>query len=371
MSNFNIADLVTGNQEEAARQMRICNACRYCEGLCAVFPAMEQRRTFDGNDVDFLSNLCHNCGACYYACQYAPPHEFAINVPTSMAKLRDETYGRYAWPKALGRVFTHNELWVSLAAVIAIAAFLIGLAAWHTGTLFAIYKGPGAFYRLMPHNLMIIIFGIIFVYAIVAISMSVRRFWQAPGAAKDLSRGSIWQAMRDAASLRYLDGGGEGCMNDSERPARYRKFYHHATFYGFILCFASTCLGTLFHYAGSEAPYPLWHPVVLLGMVGGVGLLIGPVGLMIERGRRDAPIRSTEGFDLGLILIFMLFLTSLSGLALMAFRATPAMGVLLAVHLGIVLALFASLPYGKFVHGAYRLAALVRYTHEQRISNGQ
>ena len=29
-----------------ARQMSICNACRYCEGYCAVFPAMELRRTF-------------------------------------------------------------------------------------------------------------------------------------------------------------------------------------------------------------------------------------------------------------------------------------------------------------------------------------
>ena len=26
--------------------MTICNACRYCEGYCAVFPAMEKRLTF-------------------------------------------------------------------------------------------------------------------------------------------------------------------------------------------------------------------------------------------------------------------------------------------------------------------------------------
>ena len=32
--------------------MTICNACRYCEGLCAVFPAMEMRRTFAAGDLD-------------------------------------------------------------------------------------------------------------------------------------------------------------------------------------------------------------------------------------------------------------------------------------------------------------------------------
>ena len=26
-------------EAEVARQLQICNACRYCEGFCAVFPA--------------------------------------------------------------------------------------------------------------------------------------------------------------------------------------------------------------------------------------------------------------------------------------------------------------------------------------------
>jgi citrate/tricarballylate utilization protein len=63
----------------------------------------------------------------------------------------------------------------------------------------------------------------------------------------------------------------------------------------------------------------------------------------------------------------MLFLTSLTGLALLFLRETGAMGILLALHLGVVFALFITLPYSKFVHGIYRGAALLRYARERRL----
>ncbi|MBV8249280.1 MAG: tricarballylate utilization protein TcuB, partial [Comamonas sp.] len=62
----------TAAEDEVARVMQICNACRYCEGFCAVFPAMTRRLEFGKADVHYLANLCHNCGACLHACQYAP-----------------------------------------------------------------------------------------------------------------------------------------------------------------------------------------------------------------------------------------------------------------------------------------------------------
>ena len=50
---------------EGVRMARICNACRYCEGYCAVFPALERRLDFAEHDLTYLANLCHNCGACF------------------------------------------------------------------------------------------------------------------------------------------------------------------------------------------------------------------------------------------------------------------------------------------------------------------
>ena len=61
-----------------------------------------------------------------------------------------------------------------------------------------------------------------------------------------------------------------------------------------------------------------------------------------------------------------LLLTSLAGLALLAGRDTSWMAILLAIHLGVVMALFLTIPYGKFAHGFYRCAALLKWAIEKR-----
>ena len=362
----------TAALREADRLMTICNACRYCEGLCAVFPAMELRREFSAGDLNYLANLCHGCGACYYGCQYAAPHEFDVNVPVALSKLRAESYQRYAWPGALSGLFERNGAKVALAAVLAVLAFLAGfLALVDRQVLFASHVGPGAFYAIMPHNAMVALFGAVFVFAIVAMVFSVRAFWRDTGGGEGaIGDGSIWRAMIDAGRLRNLDGGGAGCMNADERPTDNRKLYHHFTFYGFILCLASTSLATLLHYALDwQAPYAWWNPVVVLGTLGGIGLVIGPVGLLAARRRRDRAIATDGQSAMGIAFLWMLLLTGLTGLLLLVLRATPAMGLALAVHLGFVLGLFATMPYGKFVHGIYRFAALVRYASESQVKD--
>ena len=371
MSEINLAQLVHVNRDEVARQMSVCNACRYCEGLCAVFPAMELRRTFADGDVDYLSNLCHNCGACYYDCQYTPPHDFAVNVPVAMANLRQDTYANYAWPKAAKPLFQYNGLAIALALILAVAVFLAGFVAFSDpAALFASGTESGAFYRVMPHNTMVAIFGGAFLFGIASISISVRNFWRAAGPMPVTIR-SLWRAAHDASRLRYLDGGGMGCMNEDERPDDKRRFYHHLTFYGFMLCFASTTTGTLFHYVLDwQAPYPWWTPVKIFGVLGGIGLVWGPVGLLAEK-RRRADVILSEDKGLGAAFIWILLALGATGLILTALRSTPAMGLLLAFHLGVVFAFFITMPYGKFVHGLYRFAALMRHAHEQYAEHGE
>ena len=116
-------------EAEVARQLQICNACRYCEGFCGVFPAMTRRLQFQPADTHFLANLCHNCGACLHACQYAPPHEFAVNVPRAMARVRQESYTRYAWPGFLAQLYQRNGVTFTLVltALLAIALYTWGM----------------------------------------------------------------------------------------------------------------------------------------------------------------------------------------------------------------------------------------------------
>lgn len=355
---------------EADRLMTVCNSCRYCEGLCAVFPAMEMRRAFPDGDLNYLANLCHSCGACYFDCQFSPPHEFNVNVPKNLAQVRAESYQAYAWPRAFAGLFRRNGLAISVAAALSVAAFVLGFVGYHNpAVLFGAHGGPGAFYRLMPHNTMVWIFGAAFLYSIVAILMGVRAFWRDIGEplADLVEPASLWQAIRDAGQLRYLDGGGVGCFNDDERPVDRRKVYHHLTFYGFALCFVSTCVATLYHYAfGRVAPYPWYDLPVVLGTIGGIGLLIGPAGLLAAKWRRDPEMQDQARFGMDVAFLVMLFTTSLTGLALLLLRATPAMGLLLALHLGVVFGFFITMPYGNFVHGFYRFVALVRYAKEHR-----
>jgi citrate/tricarballylate utilization protein len=135
--------------------------------------------------------------------------------------------------------------------------------------------------------------------------------------------------------------------------------------YGFLLCFASTSVAALYHVVfGWRAPYGYASLPVLLGTLGGAGLLIGPAGLFAVRRRRDPALADPGQDGLDTAFILMLFMTSATGLLLLALRGQPSMTLLLVVHLGFVLGLFLTLPYGKFVHGLYRTAALLKYASE-------
>ena len=361
-----LAQLVKAAEDEAAREFSICNACRYCESFCAVFPAMTRRLEFGRNDVHYLANLCHNCGACLHACQYAPPHEFAVNLPRALAGVRVHTYAEYAWPRAFGALYQRAGGFVALALAAGLGLFLL-LALLQSGGLIRPANG-GNFYAVFPHNLLVGMFGLVFGWAVLALAIGVMRFWRAwdPGSA---SAAATLEAAHNTLSLKYLDGGqGEGCNEEDDRFTLARRRYHHLTFYGFMLCFASTSVATLYHYVlGLQAPYGYTSIPVLLGVAGGIGLLIGPAGLFVLNIRRhpDHGERSQKAMDHGLI--WLLFLTSLTGLALLVWRDSSAMTILLAVHLGVVMALFLTMPYGKFAHGIFRSAALLKWAIEKRM----
>jgi citrate/tricarballylate utilization protein len=328
---------------------------------------MFQRRDFPVGDLGHLANLCHNCKGCWHACQYAPPHEFGLNLPATLAQVRAENYSDYAFPPAAGRLFRRNGLFVSMATAVTLAGVLLAAMLLVDGTVMTTaHRGAGAFYAVIPHGVMVWLGGVTFGWAIVAMLAGLIRYWRAAGGGL-VSWPAIRAALGDAATTRHLGSRGGGCNDLEDGFSQARRHSHLATMWGFLLCFAATCAGTVMDYAlGWQAPYSWYSLPVVLGTVGGFGLMAGTAGLFAIKVRTDQEpeARNLWGMDTGLLAL--LFFTAATGLALLFWRHTSAMGWLLAVHLGFVLALFVTLPYGKMVHGVYRLAALVRYHAELR-----
>ena len=350
-------------EQQARRFVEICNACRYCEGYCAVFPAIELRRQFTSGDLSYLANLCHDCRGCYYSCQYAPPHEFALNLPKAFADLRLETYERYAWPRSFAALFRRSGMAASVLALLCTALF-VWLA--RTPLVAAHSESTGAFYAVIPEGAMIAVTGAAFLFAMLALVVGVVNFWRDTNSASALDAPSVLAAFADIFTLRNLGGGGDGCNNKNEAFSQSRRYFHHALFYGFLLCFSSTCTAAVYeHIFGWISPYPLLSLPVLLGAVGGIAMLVGIVGLIQIKVAADPAPASQLLLDIDYAFLVLLFLAAATGLILLAARSGAAMGALLAVHLGVIVSLFLILPYCKFVHGIYRAAALLRYAAER------
>jgi citrate/tricarballylate utilization protein len=285
-----------------------------------------------------------------------------------MAQLRAKTYADFAWPPALGGLYQRNGLTLALALAAGLALFL-ALAVAMKGSLWAAAPS-GNFYSLFPHGLMVSLFAPIFAFAVLALGVGVTRFWREVSPADPaLSSGAaVSEAVHHALKLKYLDGGhGQGCNNEDDAWTQSRRRFHHLTFYGFVLCFAATSVATLYHYVfGWVAPYAWTSLPKLLGTLGGLGMVAGTAGLWrLRRQRHPQHLEPTQTtMDLGFIAL--LFLTALSGLALALLKSTPALPLLLCLHLGAVIAFFATMPYGKFAHGIYRGAALLKWSIERR-----
>lgn len=341
--------------QEARRQVEICNACRYCEGYCAVFPAITRERAFADGDITQLASLCHNCRGCYYACQYTEPHEFALNLPAALADVRVESWERFAWPGPFARAFQRSGVALAGALVLGIAGLFYAL------TALAPDSGEG-FYAFLSHAAMVAIFAPAFLFPLLVIALGLRAYWSEVSGTR-VTFAQLEAAIRDAASMKNLSGGAAGGCNfeKEDRYSQARRHAHHAVMYGFLLCFASTSSGTVLHYGfGIEAPYGLFSIPKLLGLPGGLLLTVGAVALAWLKTKADPDLGAPSVGGAEMAFVVLLGATGATGLALYGATGTALVSPLLALHLGTVLAFFVTTPYSKMVHGFYRMAALVR-----------
>jgi citrate/tricarballylate utilization protein len=355
--------------DEATRQLGICNACRYCEGYCAVFPALELRTELTEGDVTYLAHLCHDCRNCYDACMFAPPHEFAVNIPALLAEARVRTYARYSWPRLLSSWVRHSG-WatgvVTGGGLLAVGALVLGLVGWARVT--SPHAGPGAFYAVVPYLAMVIPALILSFYGAGVVTGGALAYWtEIHGSLRDLlDLRALGRAAGEALGQRWFKGGGAGCYYPRRRGSRARGRLHALVVGGFLLAFLSTTLAAVYQdVLGLLPPYPVASLPVLSGLAGGVLLTVGTTGLLWLKlaSPRDLTTGAMAALDYSFLVL--LDLVALTGLLLLALRGTRLMGPLLTVHLGVLVGFFATAPYGKFVHFAYRYLALVRRSLEE------
>ncbi|HVU76874.1 MAG TPA: tricarballylate utilization 4Fe-4S protein TcuB [Gaiellaceae bacterium] len=348
---------------EANRQFSVCNSCRYCEGICAVFPAMELRSSFASGDVSYLSSLCHDCRACVHACPYSPPHEFAVDIPSLMAQARSETFETYARPQAFWRLLTRTSSILAAVLVTLILATTVAVTTHDAGAVVRTHTGSGSFYEVIPFLWLLlpaVAISICCAIAILAGAHGLAR--EATGGARQLVRlKPIAAAAADALRLKHLGGGGGGCYYPAERVSRSRRRLHHCVFYGFGAMFLSTVAAAFQQdVLGIEPPYPVLSVPVVLGTLGGIATLAGCVGFLVIgiRSRGAGKIDDARRLDRSFT-VTLLFAT-LTGLLTLVLRSTSLMGAILIVHLAALGGLYLTFPYSKFVHWVYRYVALVR-----------
>ena len=227
--------------QEARRQVEICNACRYCEGYCSVFPTITSARAFSDGDITHLANLCHNCRGCYYACQYTDPHEFDLNLPKALAEVRHDSWKQYAWPAGFSALFDRAGVLIAGLSVLVATVLLTPSPTLDIG-------GDG-FYAYITHSVLVAIFAPVFLLPFrvgnfIAILLACNR-----GRCHSPIGPACGLCLR-CADENLKGGHGDGCNFEAEDAfTPWRRWFHHFTLYGFLLCFASTSSGTVLHYA--------------------------------------------------------------------------------------------------------------------------
>jgi citrate/tricarballylate utilization protein len=354
---MSIDDLFT----EAARQLNVCNSCRYCEGYCPVWPTLETKTELGNGDLKHLANLCHDCQDCFTACMYTAPHEFALNPPELFSAVRQETYREYAWPS--------RPSWARGARGIAALTIAVIVVVLALAALLHSDSSPGSLnaaspYRLIPHWVLVGIVSAPVAWGVIAVVVAACRYWRdVHGSTRELARPATWlMALTDGVRLRYMRGGGAECTYPREEPSGRRRCYHTLLVGGLFLCLLSTiAAGAEEEFLGWQPPYPIFSVPPLLGTLGGLAMIVGSIWLLREKQSSAEALSTRSMRRADYLMLFSLLLLAVTGLLTLALRTTPLFFGILIIHLVTILTCFTVAPYTKFMHFVYRLLSIYKY----------
>jgi len=348
-----------------APDLSLCYQCGTCTAVCPVstadnpFPRKEMVWVQWGMKERALGNasiwLCHQCGTCN---SYCPRDAKPSNV---MAALRDYSIAQYAVPAFMGRALDHPR-YLPLLFAVPIVIFL-AILGW-LGHLTAWPEGPIVFSKFMPIGFIEVTFVACIALSLVGAALGGARYWRAMSAHAPEGRPRGFTAV--AATLvdilkhrRFAQ-----CKEEAPgtRPTRKEHLFHThlAVFYGFLgLVVTTASVGIGIYAFGYLTPWPLWHPVKILGNLSGLAVIVAVV-VFLWRRIADAERAGKSTYSDWLFLT-ILGLTTLTGFMSQWLRlgGTRAAYAVYFVHLLFIFFLLVYIPYSKFAHLVYRSLAMV------------
>ncbi|MEM3676208.1 MAG: hypothetical protein QXV22_04035 [Thermoplasmataceae archaeon] len=343
---------MTDVYQEAQRQLTICNACRYCEGFCAVWDAIEYRSALDLKDMPYLANLCHDCRDCYYVCPFnEPDHEYALNIPKILSKARIKSYKDAVWPAFMSVMLDRPAIFALSVTLIA----LIGSIGYPIFILHAYPLGAVSLISLIPEATFRYITLGVYLYTAILWTVSGLKF--AANSRSEVISGWLGALNGAAAafSQRFFFGGGVGCKYPSENSRFSRAIFHASVLYGFITALISIA----FYPNITGLSLTIYATASLLMTFGSLGLLLWDI---TDSGTQ----RSPEMRRLDVPFTVLIFLSGLTGVAFILLSGSYFYGLLFLIHDALILAVFAIAPYSKFLHPLYRVISLAKFYAERK-----
>ncbi len=350
---------MTPLMEEGIRQFNICNACRYCEGYCAVWDAIERESSFLPLDMKHYSNLCHDCRECYYVCPYTGDHEFKLNIPGLLSEIRLETYSENIWPRIARKSLDHPV--ASWAIVISISlVFTFGLTIFLSGTKY-LFSPSTLSDQIIPDPYFKLLSFLLYAYVIIMWSLEGLKYWHSiKKPERRITPKYFLLGLKDALQHRYFGGGSAGCNYPGESGTITRLVFHAMLLGGFLLDLATI----LFYPDMSRA-------VVLSYTAGATAMFIGSLFLLVFKPLSNLSLLSSGMKHNDYPFTTAMMITGLTGMLFPLTSGTLFYSYFFLIHIALIAAIFLIAPYSKFLHPVFRVVSLAANRSEAENSRSE
>ena len=298
-----------------------------------------------------------------------PPHEFAINMPQGLCQARFETYEARSVPKGTSSVFRRSRSFSAIVGILGITLmFVFASVIGNPSRLISAQLIAGSFYVIIPYLVIVgagLIVGafVLLTYALelrsflVSIEVKFRDFFKPK---------AFFLACADVLKHTWFRGGGAGCNYPKEQGKYSFMSLHMMVCYGFLSAILTTILSAIYQdYLHILPPFAITTPPVLFGIAGGALMVVGTSVLLYYNAVSGKAPSLKMMLNLDTAFLITLDVTAITGFLVLSLRSTSIMGTIFLLHLGLVLTLFLTAPYGKFVHFFYRFASLVKNRVEE------